>query len=750
MIALKNNYLLSYIRGLHHAALVFIYFSLFICNAAAQKTVYIPNEWKNPWNPDTLLYKESDPDNKYTWSKSRSVESDNVIVFWDKGYGSKKPSQSPSAYQVDEQDLLKKCEAFYDLEINQLGFVDPVSSNLSKYKVMVLLNHTTDWVCYGAGYDYQVSALWLGPSACKPVGHSVAHEVGHSFHYMCYAEHSNHRESDTDNTGFHLPCGNGQTIWEQTAQWQAAQSYPNLMFDQSISVFRKSHNMAFSHEWHRYQSYWFLYFINDYYNDITTVAQVWNTPMTGQSRSNATDFNQALMKLKGLDAKGLFRLYYDYAARCATWDMDACRSYGRPYIGDFDYRCVALGDTAWQVALSSVPQASGFNVIPLNVPEAGTHINCRFTALPAMSKLANGDPAEMMNGETTWGKTQRTQYVRPSNASRRGFRLGYVALLNDGTRQYFNEDSVYCETNQLKSCDVGMTVPEGTRQLWLIVVPAPTTYLQHKWDENSSNDDQWPYSFGLEGTTLGSKAQVYVASEIDGREVADITLTYDVYLPKLNSYDPVAVTISGKAQAMLCTAFQLTATTIADKMQAWTSSGPSVGNVMFYPLNLTTQARVNHNSTANGYGHWFNASGKVCDFGSGYLYSEFSPVSLTFNIGQMPGKLSVGKVYTIGQALRYKQAANKEATARFIFRVNITDSKYGAELVTIDYQNPNDINETTSIMSNTPSTMQNEACAVFDLQGRQVKNGNSEPTTYNHSTMKKDIHIKNGRKIITL
>ena len=145
----------------------------------AQKSVYIPNEWKNPWPSDSLLYKESDPDNKYTWSKSRSVESDNVIVFWDKGYGSKKPSESPSAYRVDEQDLLKKCEAFYDLEINKLGFVDATKSNLSKYKVMVLLNHTTDWVCYGGGYDYQVSALWLGPSDCKPVGHSVAHELGH-------------------------------------------------------------------------------------------------------------------------------------------------------------------------------------------------------------------------------------------------------------------------------------------------------------------------------------------------------------------------------------------------------------------------------------------------------------------------------------------------------------------------------------------------------------------------------------------
>ena len=46
------------------------------------------------------------------------------------------------------------------------------------------------------------------------------------------------------------------------------------MFSQSIGIFRKSHNLAFSHEWHRYQSYWLHYFLSEHYNDITTVAQV--------------------------------------------------------------------------------------------------------------------------------------------------------------------------------------------------------------------------------------------------------------------------------------------------------------------------------------------------------------------------------------------------------------------------------------------------------------------------------------------
>ena len=51
-------------------------------NAFAEKSVYIPDEWRNQlWRSDTLLYAESDPENKYTWSKSRSMETENFIIF---------------------------------------------------------------------------------------------------------------------------------------------------------------------------------------------------------------------------------------------------------------------------------------------------------------------------------------------------------------------------------------------------------------------------------------------------------------------------------------------------------------------------------------------------------------------------------------------------------------------------------------------------------------------------------------------
>ena len=386
-------------------------------------------------------------------------------------------------------------------------------------------------------------------------------------------------------------------------------------------------------------------------------------------------------------------------------------------------------DGSYQVALASTPQSTGFNVIPLEVPEAGQQVTTHFTAMRAASKLAEGDPAEMLNGETQWGKVNRTMYIRPASPSQRAFRLGYVALMKDGSRRYFNEDSLYCQGTSEVTEDVSMTVPEGTSRLWLIVSPAPKKYVQHKWTEQADNAEHWPYRFSLEGTSLGSRAVVYVSPKLDGREVADITLTYDVYMPQRSSYDAVAVTIGGQGLAMLGTALQIDPSTVGSLLQTYSASGPSAGRMMFYALKPGTLEPANSGSTANGYGHWFNANGAVSDWGGGYVYSEFQTSSLSFNVGQYPGKCQNGKTYTIGQALRYKTKTGSEAVARFVFRIHIDNSKTGVELADIAYEDPTGV---TSI-ENRKSSNSN----YFDLQGRRLQ---QKPS--------KGIYIHNGHKIV--
>ena len=696
----------------------------------AQKQIYIPQEWRQH-RTDTLLYAESDPDNKYTWSKTRSKESDNVIVFWDKYYGDKSPSETSGFYNVNIDDLLAKCEAFFDLELNTLGFVDPTTSNLSKYKVMVLMNHTQTWTCYGGGYDFQVSALWLNPSTCKPVGHSVAHEIGHSFHYMCYSEASNHGADRTCQTGFHGAVGNGSVTWEQTAQWQANQSYPELMFDQSIGVFRNSHNYAFTHEWHRYQSYWLFYYLCQEYGDIKTVANVWNHPET-----TVKDFNQVLMDYKKLSVEDFFKLYFDYACRCVTWDFDVCKPYRNSYIGDFTYRCVLMEDGSYQVALASCPQSTGFNVIPLKVPDAGTELTTHFTALKPGTAILDTDPGEYLDGNSVFSKSADRKYILAGTRTSRGFRLGYVALMKDGTRQYFSDDKVYCTGANEVTEDCSMTLPEGVSKLWLVVSPALKTYYQHKWDEKLDGDDMWPYRVKFEGTDIGDHATVYADAILDGRDVADATFTYDVTFPRsTDAYSGTTVSVSGQAASTLGTAFQMQPTSINSRMQAWAASGPGNRRIMFYAVN-PDGTLAQSGSTANGYGHWFDQKCTVSSYANGYVFSEFSPSSLVFSLGQYPGKSANGSKYTIRQALVYKNGS-KTATAKFIFNITI-GGDVNVSLRSIDYTDPSTVG--IQQMENGERKMENDG--IYDLSGRRVF------TSSVPAVLPKGIYIVNGKKVV--
>ncbi len=692
----------------------------------AQKSMYIPQEWRN--RTDTLIYKESDPNNEYTWSKSRSYETDNVIILWDNGYGNTNPSDAPSKFQVDIEDLAQKCEAFYQLECDSLGFVDVKSSNLSKYKVMVLLNHTTDWVCYGGGYDYQVSALWLGPSACQPVGFSVAHEVGHSFHYMCYSEASKQGTLSGVETGFHSAVGSGATIWETTAQWQALQSYPEEVFSQSADIFRFSHNYAFTHEWHRYQSYLFLCYLCYRYGDVKTVADVWNWPET-----EVKDFNEVLMDCKGLSVEDLYRLHFDYAMHCVTWDMPACEPYRDNYIGRFKYYCVRFGQQTYQVAYASAPQATGFNVIPLAVPEAGEQVSIDFTALPIASSLADGDPAQYLDGDSKLSSSGKTKY----NATTviRNFRLGYVALMDDGTRQYFYEDSLYCHGRGRSTATVSMTVPEGAKRLWFVVSPAPDKYVQHKWNENISDDDQWPYQFTLTGTDLTADATVTDSYMIGDRGVGDITISYSLNMrPATAETDPSVITISGDALYALGTALQMTGSEIASHIVDYNEDGPQPGEIMIYPLNSAGNIVEQASTVAEGYGYWYSKRGQLveAESSSAALSLTFDPKALTLSFYQVPEAISAGTTIITRLALRYRYSQYTEAIAYIRVSVNVKNAVTGYTAPTIDYDE-----EQALPVSNIEAAPPASDGKLYDLSGRRVA-----------TPARPGIYIKDGRKVL--
>ncbi len=635
--------------------------TFFSTNVMAQKAIYIPNEWK--YNKDTLLYSESDPENKYTWSKSRSKESENYIVFWDKNYGNTNPTNAPSAYSVDIDDLLKKCEGFYAMNVGKLAFCDEKNSNVSKYKMLVLLNHTTEWVCYGGGYDDVIGALWLSPSTSKPVGHAVGHEVGHSFQYQVYADLKAY-------SGFRTAIGSGSTFWEQTAQWQSNQSYPELKWNESWGLFKNTHNYAMTHEWHRYQSYWWHYYLAEKYG-IDAIGSLWRF-----NPGRGADPNESLMLMKGMSAADLYMEYFRYAMKMATMDIDNVRDEADPYISTLRYDYVSLGGTKYQVTYSSCPQSTGFNIIQLNVPSAGTEISTQFTSLANGAPLANGDAKQYFDGDK-FTTANVSAYNSNTKYGNRGFHLGYVALMNDGSRRYLYDEKVYCAaTDASKSVEetVSCVVPEGVKKLFLVVSPAPSQYIQHKWDTDITTDDQWPYTIEFQGTNLFG-----AASLSDDLSISDVEIAYDVYFPvSSNQHQSMNVKVEGAAASMLGTALQMQAPSVGGVLTAWKSEGPSDGQGMFYAVNADGSLN-NAASSANGYGHWFNAAGERCAYAQGYVFSEFDANGLTFSLGQYPGKLSVGSSYTIRQAIKY-QKNGKTAVAKFVFNIHLTAAETRYEL----------------------------------------------------------------------
>ena len=222
---------------------------LVLCTTMMAQTSYVPRGWVKSTDENGTFYRQnSDGMTVYKHSKS----SDHFDVYYGTGYGKTPPDKLSSSdpLYVNVTDLLYKAESFFSLYIDKLKFADlSIKSKLNQYKMIICLLHDTGWTATGSGYDDQIGALWVTPSTCHPVGQTIAHEIGHSFQYQVHCDLGGY-------TGFRQAVGNGSTFWEQTAQWQSVQAYPDQMISQSIGLWKHNHNYAFTHEWQRYQSYW--------------------------------------------------------------------------------------------------------------------------------------------------------------------------------------------------------------------------------------------------------------------------------------------------------------------------------------------------------------------------------------------------------------------------------------------------------------------------------------------------------------
>lgn len=551
------------------------------------------------------------------WYYGRSKQSEHFIVFWDEQYGDSDPNSAevPSAMRVDVDDLLEKAEGFYTVNINELKFAETGvgKSNLDNYKMMIFIIYQDEWLATGAGYDDVIGALWVNPATCHPVGSTIAHEIGHSFQYQVYCD-----LGGTHGYRYGFGGNGGNAFWEQCAQWQSFQSYPQEAFTSyNFSVYTENYFRHICHEWQRYASYWIHYYWADKYGR-EMIGRLW------REAEEPEDPIETYMRLTNISVDELNDELYDAATKFVTWDLDAIRDLGHDFIGAQTYKCKQLDDGSYQVAYERCPGTTGYNVIRLNVPDGGTIVSAGFT-----------------------GTVNAAGFNTVADPSRAGWRYGYVALLNSGER-------VYSEMFSDKEGTATFTVPANCSKLWFVVSAAPTTYLPHAWDEDESNDDQWPYTVKFE------KTDIFGNISFDGTETpADVTLNFDVAFP-VSATDYIGTTADVDLNK-LAKAFVLQPSDITGNMDS---------KIKFYAVE--SDNTLNATTTANGYGHWFDADGNVIAWGdNAMVFSEYDAVNFVFTLGQYPGHCASGDNYTIKQALVYEVEPGNTVQATFVFNITI-------------------------------------------------------------------------------
>lgn len=603
---------------------------------------YCPGTWNDGFEkgPDNMLRSDA------KWSWFRSKQSEHFFVFWEAGFGSDPNSSDlPDGMRVDIDDLLQKAEQFYKTNVTTLKMAETGQgkSMLDKYKMEIYLLYQTEWLATGSGYDNTIGALWVNPSTCQPVGSVIAHEIGHSFQYQVSADKL--LTGEGHETDYGMDCGfrygfgpngrGGCAYWEQCAQWQSFQDYPEVTFYDSFYAWQQNFHRHFNHEWMRYASVYFQYYFTEKHG-IEAYGRIWKESKFPE------DPLQTYMRLYcGNDLQTFYDDYAEYAQKVLTYDFKAIHSYADDNAKAFKTQMFKVGDK-FRPAYSACPGTTGFNAIQLNVPAAGTTVKASLAALPVGSELAADDPGEQKNGDNqVVGNVKK--YNSQSNKAA-NYRFGFVAIKN-------GEAIEYGKLTKGAEGEAEMTVPAGTDKLYLLVVATPDTYNRHEWNDDESDDEQWPYEVSFSGT--GVSGYIDVDENADPK---DVSLSFDLACDaSLDTYELGRIDFaSTDALEKIAQAFAMQPATLAGStlpIAANTEQKPAEGKVVLGLLQ--PDGTIAYNYTAN-VGFWCSAEGKVDNWGdTAPVFFEYDKDNFVLSYGHRYGVSQAGQKYTVKPVLVY-------------------------------------------------------------------------------------------------
>ncbi len=597
-------------------------------------------------------YSNNDFTNKNsTYCFQRSAESEHFVVFWAKGLtkqsnGNLTGGASNSVCNVNT--LLRNAERIWDVYVNELGFLAPGSSTTDQVKIEMFVVNQSEWRADGSGTEGTVwtagrgsektpSQQKVGLFHCNAWAASdnvtVAHEIGHTFQYLVSADLGM-------NHGLNYVLGensSGNEWWEDCANWQAHKVYPDRQFASNWGNNQESHHLNIIHEDARYN--------NCYYQDwwcqqhgLNTIGRVWRESVKPE------DPIQAYMRIFGLNDSTFADEQFEGYAHIAAMDIKSWKTHGQHLIGSEQQRLTDVPDDIvqshlngeegwWIVSPEYCPQNYGYNANPLKVPTAGTVVKASFKGLTGVTGYRS---------------------ILPERA---GWRYGFVAYSSDGTRTY---GTMGRDTEG----EVSITVPEGCTHLWLVVMGAPTKWWTHSWNNNASDDEQWPYAVKFTNSAPYGASRTYDEYPADYAR-HDTTVVLNASLAYSGSdYSSVRVQYDMDAisQALGLSTAQLQSVKVGKSNDIRFTGVSANGGLVEHTTTST--------SSATCYGHWFSASGDVCAYdGNARIYAEFYPDKYGCYVGQYPGRLSRGNTYTIRQAIIYRHTDGKEYKA--VMQVNL-------------------------------------------------------------------------------
>lgn len=560
----------------------------------------------------------------YSWHRSK--QSEHFVVFWSPEFGADPNAESvPVAMRVDIDDLLAKAEKFFDTNINKLGMAElgVGKSMLDDYKMQIYLIYQDEWLATGSGYDDKIGALWVNPSTCQPVGSTIAHEIGHSFQYQTYADRVQKQGVAADGTtgfryGFYGPDGSGNggcAYWEQCAQWQAQQDYPEEQFTEWFNVWVRNSHRHFHHEFFRYASYWLQsYWVEKH--GVEAYGRIWKESVAPE------DAISAYTRLyNGNDYSKTREELFDYAARMATYDIAGVREYAGKSQGLYNPSFVMNAEGEYQITYANCPGATGFNAIPLIAPANGGTVKVNFRGLEYGAPLSKKDRSQMVN-EDGAAQGRPDNYNAVGGAENMGWRYGFVA--------YAGGQRTYSSVGKDAQGSLSFNVPAGTELLYLVVQGSPEVYMSHGWDGDESNDPQFPYAITLEGTDLVNYDEPAEASYevVDGNLIGSLTVSVAA-----SNEDWVFAEYDIAEQAVLdyfgLSAEEFEASLIAPEVGS--EQVATEGKIIV--LNENADGTLASSPTAN-VGYWCDAQGTAVNWGNGQVvYYELYGTVL--NLGKL-------------------------------------------------------------------------------------------------------------------